>query len=117
MRILLISLALATSLLSSALAQPTKKAASLLPEQTITRAETEAHMRFLASDELQGRRTGDMGNWVAARYIAEPIRLFSTDSARTRQSRNIGVYRVGKRYASIWQRPAHYGWWPSRFVG
>ena len=81
MRILLISLALATSLLSSALAQPTKKAASLLPEQTITRAETEAHMRFLASDELQGRRTGDMGNWVAARYIAEQYRLLSLKPA------------------------------------
>ena len=29
---------------------------------------------FLASDELQGRKTGEMGNLVAARYIAEQFR-------------------------------------------
>lgn len=31
-------------------------------------------MRFLAADELQGRRTGEQGNFVAARYIAEQFR-------------------------------------------
>lgn len=31
-------------------------------------------MRFLASDELEGRRTGEPGNRVAARYIAEQLR-------------------------------------------
>ena len=45
-----------------------------LPEYNLTRAEVEAHTRFLASDELQGRRTGDPGNRTAARYIAEQFR-------------------------------------------
>ncbi|CAN5213465.1 M20/M25/M40 family metallo-hydrolase [soil metagenome] len=47
---------------------------SKLPEFSFTRAEVEAHVRFLASDELEGRRTGEKGNWTAARYIAEQFR-------------------------------------------
>lgn len=74
MRIFLISLAFATGLLSPAFAQSKKKATSSLPEQNIPRSEPETHIRFLASDELQGRRTGEPGNWVAARYIAEQYR-------------------------------------------
>ncbi|TDB68779.1 M20/M25/M40 family metallo-hydrolase [Arundinibacter roseus] len=45
-----------------------------LPEFNLQKVEREAHMRFLASDELQGRRTGEPGNLVAARYIAEQFR-------------------------------------------
>ena len=45
-----------------------------LPEYALSRADMEAHLRFLASDELMGRRTGDPGNRVAARYIAEEFR-------------------------------------------
>ncbi|AUD05111.1 M20/M25/M40 family metallo-hydrolase [Spirosoma pollinicola] len=44
------------------------------PEFSLSRAEVEAHTRFLASDELEGRRTGEQGNRVAARYIAEQFR-------------------------------------------
>lgn len=51
-----------------------QKKTSLPPEFAIKRSETEAHMRFLAADELLGRRTGEQGNWVAARYIAEQFR-------------------------------------------
>ncbi|GAB3321614.1 M20/M25/M40 family metallo-hydrolase [Larkinella ripae] len=51
-------------------AQPVSK----LPESKLSRAELEAQMRFLAADELQGRRTGEPGNLVAARYIAEQFR-------------------------------------------
>ncbi|MGM9506314.1 M20/M25/M40 family metallo-hydrolase [Larkinella sp. GY13] len=53
-----------------AVAQPVAK----LPESKLSRTELEAHMRFLAADELQGRRTGDPGNFVAARYLAEQFR-------------------------------------------
>lgn len=53
---------------SSALAQS--------PEHQAPQYEVEAHLRFLASDELQGRRTGDPGNYIAARYIAENFRAF-----------------------------------------
>jgi hypothetical protein len=52
-----------------------------LPEFSIPRAEVEAHMRFLASDELQGRRTGEAGNRTAARYIAEQFRLWGLKPA------------------------------------
>ncbi len=41
-----------------------------LPEFELEKSELEAHLRFLASDELQGRRTGEPGNNIAARYIA-----------------------------------------------
>ena len=51
-------------------------AATELPEFTLKKSETEAHLRFLASDELEGRRTTDRGNNVAARYIAEQFRAY-----------------------------------------
>ncbi|WP_445478023.1 M28 family peptidase [Larkinella knui] len=53
-----------------AVAQPVAK----LPESKLSRTELEAHLRFLAADELQGRRTGDPGNFIAARYLAEQFR-------------------------------------------
>jgi hypothetical protein len=58
------------------IAQPRPKASTSLPEYTISRADVEAHTYFLASDELMGRRTGEAGNRVAARYIAEQFRLY-----------------------------------------
>ena len=56
---------------STAFAQ---KKTNLPPEFSIKQSETEAHIRFLAADELLGRRTGEQGNFVAARYIAEQFR-------------------------------------------
>lgn len=41
-----------------------------LAERAVPIAETSAHIQFLASDELEGRMTGELGNDVAARYIA-----------------------------------------------
>ncbi|GAB3962113.1 M20/M25/M40 family metallo-hydrolase [Spirosoma harenae] len=58
-------------------AKPTAK----LPEFSMSRSEVEAHIRFIASDELQGRRTGEPGNWTAARYIAEQFRLLGLKPA------------------------------------
>ncbi len=46
-----------------------------LPVFGVTRAQVEAQVRFLASDELQGRAAGTPGNQAAARYIAEQFRL------------------------------------------
>ncbi len=37
---------------------------------TITPADLEAHLRFIASDELEGRETGTRGQKVAARYLS-----------------------------------------------
>lgn len=52
-----------------------------LPEFAISRAEVEGHARFLASDELMGRRTGEPGNQIAARYIAEQFRMLGLKPA------------------------------------
>lgn len=48
-------------------------------EKMISSEQLEAHLRFLASDELKGRKTGEIGNWVAARYIAEQFRRFGIE--------------------------------------
>ena len=44
------------------------------PEDRLGRARLEAHVRFLASDELMGRAAGTPGEAAAARYIAEQFR-------------------------------------------
>jgi len=41
-----------------------------LPESNLKKKEFEKHLRYLASDELMGRRTGSPGNDSAAAYIA-----------------------------------------------
>ncbi|NUQ24496.1 MAG: M28 family peptidase [Saprospiraceae bacterium] len=46
------------------------------PEQTLSKAEMEAHLRFLASDDLKGRRTGEPGNDIAAAYIAAQLAAY-----------------------------------------
>lgn len=83
-RLLFLGLLL-TDVSAQAQTRPSKtaKVTAQLPEQTITRAEVEAHTRFLASDELQGRRTGEPGNWVAARYIAEQFRQLGLKAVAT----------------------------------
>ena len=55
--------------------KPGKTITTSLPEFSMSQADVEAHTRFLASDELQGRRTGEPGNKTAARYIAEYFRM------------------------------------------
>ncbi len=54
---------------------------SSLPEFQLQKAEVEAHLRFLASDELQGRRTGEPGNDIAARYIAAQFEAYGLKPA------------------------------------
>jgi len=44
------------------------------PEDELTVSEVESHLRFLASDELMGRKPGTYGADIAARYIAEKFR-------------------------------------------
>ncbi len=79
---LLLSGLLLGGLSIAANAQPRRAAATApLPEFSLTRAETEAHIRFLAADELMGRRTGEPGNLVAARYIAEQFRMLGLKKA------------------------------------
>lgn len=51
-------------------------AAHAFPEDALDPAELESHLRFLASDELLGRKAGTPGNNAAARYIAEQFRRY-----------------------------------------
>ena len=46
----------------------------------LAQARLAAHIRFLAADELLGRRTGTPGNDVAARYLAEQLRAAGVDT-------------------------------------
>ncbi|MEZ0541561.1 M28 family peptidase [Fibrella arboris] len=57
-----------------------------LPEAQLSRAELESHLRFIASDELQGRRTGSAGNMAAARYLAEQFRQLGLKPASDNNS-------------------------------
>jgi Peptidase family M28 len=57
-----------------------------LPESTLPMTETSTHLRFLAADELMGRRTGEQGNMVAARYIAEQFRAMGLKPAAGQSS-------------------------------
>ncbi|NNE30272.1 MAG: peptidase M28, partial [Saprospiraceae bacterium] len=50
------------------------------PEDIITKDLVEGQLRFIASDELQGRRTGEPGNDIAARYIAEQLRSYGVQA-------------------------------------
>jgi hypothetical protein len=51
------------------------------PEFLIEKSEPEAHLRFLASDALQGRRTGEPGNDIAASYIATYLEAYGLKKA------------------------------------
>ena len=70
---LLSALFLSSSLLAQRSTEP--------PEFQLQKSELEAHLRFLASDELQGRRTGEMGNNIAARYIAAQLEAYGLKPA------------------------------------
>lgn len=69
-----------------------QKKTSALPEFQIKKSETEAHMRFLAADELAGRRTGEAGNFVAARYVAEQFRKLGLSPVTTNAGSNTASY-------------------------
>jgi Peptidase family M28 len=57
-----------------------------LPESVLPMTETSSHLRFLAADELMGRRTGEQGNLVASRYIAEQFRALGLKPAAGQSS-------------------------------
>lgn len=62
-----LSLLLSLLILSPSLAE---EPATDLAAQEITPREVIAHVRYLSSDELEGRMTGEKGSEAAARYIA-----------------------------------------------
>lgn len=67
---------------AGATAQPREAdGARTLPEFTVNANEVEAQLRFLASDQLRGRRTGSEGNNVAAAYIASHLAAYGYQTA------------------------------------
>ncbi|UBM60080.1 M28 family peptidase [Marinilongibacter aquaticus] len=72
MKKIFVLLLLALPWANESVAQKFKK----LPEASISENEVSKHIRFLASDELLGRNTGEPGNEAAARYIAEEWRSY-----------------------------------------
>lgn len=51
-----------------------------LPEFQVKQAEVEAQLRFLADDMLKGRRTGSVGNDMAATFIAAHLESYGYQS-------------------------------------
>ena len=47
-----------------------------LPEDQLDKLALKGHMYFLASDFLQGRRTGSQGNLIAANYLAAQLEAY-----------------------------------------
>ena len=66
-------------------------------EPQITRAEIEAHVRFLASDELEGRRVFTEGYGLAAAYVADHLKEFGVTPLGDNGSYFQSVKRVGYR--------------------
>lgn len=48
---------------------------------SVSKSEFEAHLYFIASDELRGRNTGTVENVIAARYIADRFRAYGVKMA------------------------------------
>ncbi|MBK6947722.1 MAG: M28 family peptidase [Haliscomenobacter sp.] len=51
------------------------------PEAALSRETVEGQLRFLASDALQGRRTGEPGNLIAASFIAALFQTYGLEKA------------------------------------
>ncbi len=53
-----------------------RQSADEYPESNLSLTEVSENLRFLASDDLQGRKSGEPGNEAAARFIAEHFRAY-----------------------------------------
>ena len=51
------------------------------PELLVKESEVEFQLRFLAADEMKGRLTGTSENDIAARFIAETLRMYGYQPA------------------------------------
>ncbi len=85
----------------------------------VTTPEIREHIRYLSSDELAGRRTGEEGNRKAARYIAERFKEYGLEPAgndgyfqkfpflqRIREGENSFAVSLGKEIS--YKRPAQF---------
>jgi hypothetical protein len=60
------------------LAQPV---AAQQPEFSFDKSEWEAHLMYIASDEMAGRRTASEGSLLAAKYLAEQFKAYGVEPA------------------------------------
>lgn len=74
---LFLSITLLFSLLNYSTAQDQK---NHFPEENLDAKEIQAQLEFLASDFLQGRRTGSPGNEIAAQFIAAHLKAYGYDT-------------------------------------
>ena len=65
---------------------------------TITEALIAPHLQYLAGDECQGRRTGEKGNELAARYIAAHFRHVGLVPLGTSKQRDVSAKLNGSGY-------------------
>ncbi|MBS1731476.1 MAG: M28 family peptidase [Bacteroidetes bacterium] len=65
------------------IAQSKKEKKAKLKEDKITYDHIEAHIKYLASDKLEGRRTGTMGEVLAMEYISNQFEKYHVKSAGT----------------------------------
>ncbi len=84
MRLLILSLLLVSGSLSAQ--SSAANADRSLPEFSLNELDLAGEMYFLASDYLAGRRTGSVGNEVAAEYIAAQLRAFGYEPINGRDS-------------------------------
>ena len=61
------------------------------PEFQLEKSETEGHLRFLASDALEGRMTGERGNDLAANYIASYFQSYGLQTVKNADAYFQGV--------------------------
>jgi len=68
----------------------------------ITESLVAPHLQFLASDITQGRRTGEKGNEIAARYIAEQFRRLGLTPVGTSRQKDASAKMNGSGYFQPW---------------
>lgn len=68
-----------------ALAQSKKERKAKEKADKITLANIEAHIEYLASDKLEGRRTGTKGEVLAMEYISDQFSKYNLQAAGTQQ--------------------------------
>ncbi len=62
------------------------QAPSILPEFLLQKETFETHLRYIASDEMEGRNTGSVGGEKAAQYIAKLFESYGLETAPGRSN-------------------------------
>ena len=94
-------LALGLLLIPRPAPQATAGAGAEKPDPAVTRAEIEADVRFLASDELQGRSTGSPEGEKAARWLADVLARSGVEPAGDGGTflQSVGLHRMDAKAA------------------